>query len=258
MVKLSATGAHLWSKGMGSTGDDFGSGIAFDPSGNVVVTGSFNLGQPGPDPVNFGCGSLTSVGGNDIFVVKYAAGGSCLWLKQFGDSYQQNAYAVATDATGNILLTGAFFGTLNFGGSNLVNTNFLYSDIFVTKLNASGGHVWSKSMGSTSSDQGAGVAVDGGGNAVITGYFIGTVDFGGGPLTAGSGLTTFVAKYASANGAYQSSKAFPGTNSNRGNGVAVDGNGNVGVAGFFGGTVDFGQGALTSAGLDGFILMLAP
>jgi hypothetical protein len=258
IVKLSATGAHLWSKGMGSTGEDYGRGIAFDPSGNVVLTGSFNYGYPGPDQVNFGCGAMTSRGGDDIFVVKYAAGGSCLWSKQFGDNLQQTAYAVATDTNGNIFLTGGFFGTLNFGGSNLVNTNFLYSDIFVTKLNSSGSHVWSKSMGSTSSDQGAGVAVDGSGNAVITGYFLGTVNFGGGSLTAGSGLTTYVAKYAAADGGYLSSKAFPGSSSNRSNGVAVDRNGNIGVTGYFGGTVDFGQGALTSAGLDGFILLLGP
>jgi hypothetical protein len=259
VVKLSATGAHLWSKGMGGTGADYGRGIAFDPSGNVVVTGSFNYGQPGPDAVNFGCGAMTSVGGDDIFVVKYAAGGSCLWSRQFGDSYQQGAQAVATDASGNILLTGAYYGTLNLGGSNLVNTNFMYSDIFVAKLNSSGGHIWSKSIGNTSSDQGAGIAVDASGNAVITGYFLGTVDFGGGSLTAGWGLTTFVARYAAANGAYQSARVFPGNDSNQGNGVAVDRNGNVGVAGYLGGTVNFGQGGLTSAGgYDGFLLKLAP
>ena len=259
VVKLAATGAHLWSKGMGSTGPDYGRGVAFDPSGNVVVTGSFNYGSPGPDSVNFGCGAMTSVGGDDIFVVKYAPSGSCLWSRQFGDSYQQNAQAVATDASGNILLTGAFFGTLNFGGSNLVNTNFMFPDILIAKLNASGGHIWSKGIGSTSSDQGVGIAVDSSGNAVVAGFFLGTVEFGGGPLAAGWGVTTFVARYASANGAYQSARAFPGTDSNRANGVAVDRNGNVGVAGYFGGTVDFGQGGLTSAGgLDGFLLKLAP
>src|SRR4030095_10983425 len=89
VVKLAATGAHLWSKGMGSTGQDYGRGIAFAPSGNVVVTGSFNYGSPGPASVNFGCGAMTSVGGDDIFVVKYAPGGSGPGVRHVRANHQQ-------------------------------------------------------------------------------------------------------------------------------------------------------------------------
>jgi hypothetical protein len=250
--KLNSAGTHVWSKGMGGTTNESGRGIAFDPSGNVIVTGFFT------GAVNFGCSTLTSAGGDDIFLVKYSPTGACQWSKQFGDTYHQEAFAVAVDSSSNIILTGQFAGTLNFGGSNLVNTYYMSTDIFVAKLNSLGGHIWSKSFGALNSERGTGIAVDSTGNVVMTGWFLGTVDFGGGPLTGGSGLTTFVAKYSPL-GAHQWSKRFGGTDSNESYGLAVDSNGNLGVTGYFRSTVDFGQGALTSAGgQDGFLLKLAP
>jgi hypothetical protein len=250
--KLNSAGTHVWSKGMGGTTNESGRGIAFDPSGNVIVSGFFT------GAVNFGCSTLTSAGGDDIFLVKYSPTGACQWSKQFGDTYHQEAFAVAVDSSSNIILTGQFAGTLNFGGSNLVNTYYLSTDIFMAKLNSSGGHIWSKSFGALNSERGTGIAVDSTGNVVMTGWFLGTVDFGGGPLTGGSGLTTFVAKYSPL-GAHQWSKRFGGTDSNESYGLAVDSNGNLGVTGYFRSTVDFGQGALTSAGgQDGFLLKLAP
>ena len=250
VVKLSASGAHLWSKGLSGSEQDYGRGISFDSSGNVVVTGSFEA------TVDFGCGSLTSAGGDDIFVAKYSSTGGCVWLKRFGSSSQDFAAAIAADSSGNIVLTGNYKGTIDFGGGSLTSGP-TYPDIFVAKLSATGSQLWSKSFGSTSSDKGQGVAVDSSSNVILTGYFNGTVDFGGGPLTS-FGLSTFVAKY-SASGAHQWSKVFAGTNSNLGNGVATDRNGNVGVTGWFQGTVDFGQGSLSNAGgLEAFVAELAP
>ncbi|MBI2819399.1 MAG: hypothetical protein HYX73_05410, partial [Acidobacteria bacterium] len=55
-------------------------------------------------------------------------------------------------------------------------------------------HIWSRRFGSTSFDSGYGVAVDGNGNAVVTGAFNGTVDFGGGGLTSAGGGDIFVVK----------------------------------------------------------------
>jgi hypothetical protein len=249
VAKLSASGATLWAKGFGSTWYDMGRGIAFGTGGNVVVTGSFS------NTVDFGGGSLTSAGGDDIFVAKYAPDGAHLWSKRFGSLNSQYAIAVALDASDNIVMTGMFYGTLDFGGGPLTSAGS--TDIFLAKLDPTGAHLWSKRVGSTSSDLGNGVAVDSNGNVVITGDFFGTVDFGSGPLTS-TGLDTFVAKY-SASGANLWSKRFGGTSSTPGNGVATDRSGNVGVTGNFQGTVDFGGGPLTSAGgLEIFVLKLAP
>ena len=52
----------------------------------------------------------------DIYVAKLAGGsGSCLWAKRFGDGYDQSGNAVAVDGSGNVVLTGYFFSTVNFG-----------------------------------------------------------------------------------------------------------------------------------------------
>ena len=163
---------------------------------------------------------------------------------------------MAADFAGNIAITGPFKGTLNFGGSDLVNTYFVQPDIYVAELNASGGHVWSKSFGTLNSDQGRAVAVDTSGNVVITGYFLGTIDFGGGPITSSGGLNTFVAKY-SAGGAHLWSQRFTGSNQSWG--VATDRDGNVCVTGYFQGSMTTDQGSLSAVGgLDGFLYKRAP
>ncbi|HRF19895.1 MAG TPA: SBBP repeat-containing protein, partial [Chitinophagaceae bacterium] len=76
-----------------------------------------------------------------------------------------------------------------------------------------------------------------------TGYFDGTVDFdpGAGTATwtsAGASSDIFFAKY-DASGNYVYARGLGGTSTDIGNGIAVDGSGNVYVVGEFQGTVDF-------------------
>jgi len=249
-IPASAQGPdHLWSQRFGSTGlyYDVGSAVAVDGSGNVVVTGYFN------DTVDFGGGpALVSAGSNDIFVAKYNASGVHQWSQGFGSTGLDQGNAIAADGSGNVVVAGSFSGTVTFGGVNLVSAGF--ADIFVAKYNASGVYQWSQRFGSTSSDAVNAVAVDGSGNVVATGYFAGTVNFGGGPLVgAGVSYDIFVAKY-NASGAHLWSQRFGSTSNDHGYGVAVDGSGNVVVTGGFSGTVNFGGGNLVSAGLGDFFV----
>ena len=250
VAKLSPSGSHIWSKGFGGIDADYGNGIAVDASGNVAVVGRFT------STMDVGGGPLLCGGGNDAFVVMYAASGQHLWSKGLGNTSEQYAWSVAFESGGNVIMAGSFSGTIDFGGGILTN-NTLYPDIFVAKLSPSGAHIWSKKFGSTSSDQAYGVAVDGTGNVVITGYFIGPADFGGGPL-ASTGMDIFVAKY-SPSGNHLWSRSFGGSSSDIGNAVAIDGTGNVLLTGTFQSAIDFGTGQVTSAGaLDMFLVKLAP
>lgn len=115
-------------------------------------------------------------------------------------------------------------------------------------------HLWSKPFGSTLFDSGQAVAVDAAGNVFISGFFNGTVDFGGGPLVSAGVADIFLAKY-NARGEHQWSKRFGGTLDDRGTSIAIDASGNVALTGYFQGTINFGLGNLVSIG--GFDVFLA-
>ena len=132
-----------------------------------------------------------------------------------------------------------------------------FTNTVVAKLSPTGSCSWSKIFSASNAGQGRGIAVDNNNNILITGYFVGPVDFGGGPLSS-SGLNIFVAKY-SPSGAYIWAESFGGVSSDVGNAIDVDNSGNVLTTGYFQGTVDFGGGLLSShGGLDIFLVKLAP
>ena len=250
LVKYSASGQHLWSKRFGGAGNDTGMAVSTDSSGNVVIAGSFE------NAVDFGGGALTSAGMRDVFVAKYSSTGQHLWSKRFGGTGDEVGYGLAVDSAGDVVVSGKFQGSVSFGGATLTSAGG--DDIFLAKLSgATGAHSWSKSFGSTSGDVSLGVAVDANKNIAMTGYFTGSVDFGGGALSS-SGLDVFVAKYNSA-GTYMWSRRYGAFDTQIGNSVAMAATGEVSVTGYFATTIDFGTGLLTSAGsYDGFVASIGP
>jgi hypothetical protein len=239
VAKLNANGDHMWSKRFGDTNVQVVVGIATDNADNVIVTGYFT------GSVDFGGGALTSVGDWDIFMVKLDANGDHLWSKRFGDANNQMNVGIATDSADNVIVTGHFTGSVDFGGGVLTSAGNW--DIFVAKLDANGDHLWSKRFGNAS-EQGAGsVAVDSIGNVIVTGYFAGSVDLGGGALTSAGGDDIFVAKLDT-NGGHLWSERFGDANDQYGGNVAIDGTGNVLITGSIDGSTNFGDAPLQSAG----------
>jgi hypothetical protein len=191
LARYSSTGGYVWSMGMGGTLDDIAKSVAVDGGGNVIVTGNFASAS-----VNFGGGALTNTsgGGADIFLAKYSAAGAHVWSKQFGGtlSLAENAYDVATDAAGNILLTGSIVSSMNFGGGSLPSDGWY--DIFMAKFSGTGAHVWSKRTGAGS---GKGIGADRDGNVLTAGTFTGDsrVNFGGSDLLSPGGTDAFLVKF---------------------------------------------------------------
>lgn len=239
VAKYAPDGRHLWSKRLGGTSSDYAWAVAVDGSSNVLVAGDF------AGTADFGGGPLTSVGYDDIFLAKYDANGTHLWSKRLGGTGSDAAWSMAVDGSGNVLVTGAFEGTADFGGGPLVSAG--NTDIFVAKYSSGGTHLWSKRFGGTDYERAWAVAADGSGNVLLAGDFAGMADLGGGPLTSAGSDDVFVARY-DASGVHLWSKRFGGAGNERASAMAVDRSGSVLLAGEFLGTADFGGGPLTSAG----------
>ncbi len=239
IAKYSSTGTHLWSRRFGGTGNDQGMAIAVDSSGNVYVIGSFE----GTVDFGTGLGPVTSFGLRDIFLVKYSATGMPLWALRFGSTGDDVGYGLAIDSLGDLVMAGKFQGTVAVGSFSVTSAGG--DDVLVVKLTGST-PIWAKRFGGASGDQAIGLATDASRNVVVTGYFTGSVDFGGGALL-GAGLDVFLLRLTPA-GSYLSAKRFGSFDTQIGNAVAVSGAGAVCVTGYFANTIDLGSGITTSRG----------
>jgi beta-propeller repeat-containing protein len=244
LAKYSSTGLHQWSKKLSTatSGTDEGTALAADVNGNVIVGGSFY------QTSDFGGGPLTSAGGQDVFLAKYSSAGVHTWSRRIGGTTDDVVNRLTLDASGGPVAAGYFNGSADFGGGSLTSAGG--KDIFVARYTSAGAHVWSKQIGGSLDDIARGVAVDGGGNVVLTGNFASSsVNFGGGALVNSGGADIFLAKYDST-GAHVWSKRFGGSFSAAeiGTDVATDGAGNVLLTGSVVDTIDFGGGPLPSDG----------
>jgi len=240
-----------WSKRFGGVSDDQAARVAVDPQAAVIVAGIFY------GTTNLGGTPLTSAGDMDIFLLKLDSMGTHVWSKSFGDTTTDQAYGLATDASGNVILAGGFAASINFGGNTLYGSPG--GDLFLAKFAPNGTHVWSKSFGATQAPA-TRAATDAQGNIYVTGFAQGNVNFGGGLFSLGSMMHVYVAKFDS-NGNHVFSKVFGGSTTMYalGQGIGVDALGNVFVAGHYQGSISFGGPTLTSLGqTDIFLAKLDP
>jgi hypothetical protein len=239
VLKLNTSGAYQWHTFYGSDAGDGGNSIAIDGSGNLYVTGYSHGTWNGPGatpPLNPYSGSI------DILVLKLNASGAYQWHTFYGSTAGDDfGNSIAVDDIGNVYVTGSSSDPWNGPGAtpplNAYSTNI---SIFVLKLNTSGAYQWHTFYGSVASDDyGSGIAVDGSGNVYVTGNSDDTWNGPGAtpPLNAySSGVDIFLLKLDTS-GAYQW-HIFCGSvaGDEYGQGIAVDGSGNVYVTGFSGDT----------------------
>ena len=243
VTKLNATGSGLvYSTYLGGSFDDVGYGIAIDSSGNAYLTGFTTFTD---FPTTAGAFDITYNGGQyDAFVTKLNATGSGLVYSTYlgGSESHDIGFGIAIDSSGNAYVTGytisGDFPTTAGAFDTTYNGGF-GSDVFITKLNATGsGLVYSTYLGGSAQGQdiGRGITLDGSGNAYVTGYTLST-DF---PTTSGAFDTTynggahdvFITKLNATGSGLVYSTYLGGSFDDRGNGIAIDGSGNVYVTGY--------------------------
>ncbi len=101
------------------------------------------------------------------------------WANNIGGTQGETAYALATDASGNVIIAGYFNGTADFdpSGASSELTSAGLTDIYVAKYTSTGTLLWVKQFGGNDFDVAKAVAVDASGNVYVGGDFWGTADF---------------------------------------------------------------------------------
>jgi hypothetical protein len=202
-----------WTQVIASSQSETAYAVATDPSGNVVLAGS----------TQGSLGGAASAGGADLFVAKLDPTGATLWIRQLGTSVLDEAYAVATDAAGNVLVAGVTNGGLD-GNASLGS-----QDAVLLKFDPTGTKLWSRQFGTADPDYALGVASDADGNAFVAGVRRGAL--------GQSGDDGFLAKL-DANGAPLWTVQIRTPSEDWARAVATDGAGNAFVCGYTTGSLD--------------------
>jgi hypothetical protein len=252
VAKLDTNGGYVWDATYGDAATQRATDVAIDAQGHVIIVGE----MAGAVSFDGGTTTLTSAGGIDVFVVELDGAGAHVWSAVYGGAGTDRATGVAVDGN-ELVVTGSFATSIDFGGGALTSAGG--DDIFIARLDDSGGELWSRGFGGSGTDVGNGVGIDGAGNAVITGSFEGGVDFGGGQLNAAGSRDVFVARFDLA-GNHLISDNYGTNSSQQGLDIEADPSGAMVLVGNYLGNVNFGDGGLGSSGAtpDGFIVKLAP
>jgi hypothetical protein len=168
VTEVSPTGALLYCTYLGGALNDYGTGIAVDASGNVILSGyTFSTDFPTQQAFQSGL-----AGGSDLFISKFAPGSTALLFSTYlGGASIDRSWAMTTDANGSIYLTGDT-QSLNFPVTpNAYQPALTGTDNpFLTKIDSTGSTlVFSTYLGGGSTGMASAIAVDAAGNSYLTG-----------------------------------------------------------------------------------------
>ena len=200
IVKLNPLGDFVWVRSMGGTNYDHCRSITADAFGHIYATGKYrDVSDFDPSGLVY---NLTSNGGKDMFILKLDTSGNFIWAKSVGAGAGEEGYAVITDTSGNVYITGTYQYTVDFDPGpaiyNLTSGSLVgYSDLFILKLDWNGNFVWAKSVGGLTNEfVFESIAIGASSNVCIAGHYDGTIDLDPGPatfnLTSNGGIDLFV------------------------------------------------------------------
>jgi hypothetical protein len=260
IAKLDPAGQPLWGISLGGDPVDLGSLspvclLATGNDGGIHVAGTFTgtvrLGE-----------NLGAVGDQDVFVAKLDSTGQPLWGHAAGmTSGEQLAGGLAVSNAGFSVLSGHVRGQAQFDAQTTLLSDGPEPDAFLAVYNDSGNLHWARRYGSKAEDHGGAVAFDDSANILFTGQFRGSMSFGADDALDNNNAVSsnddiFLATITLA-GDPLSSAAFGKDGDQVATSVAATAGGDVLLAGWFRGIVDFGGGDLDALlGDDMFVARL--
>jgi len=204
LAKLDGSGNHLWTKTLGGTGHDRGASVVEVSDGGLVVAGVTD---------SYGAGYA------DLLLVKLDGSGNHLWTKTLGGTGHDRGASVVEVSDGGLVVTGH---TYSYGAG--------YADLLLVKLDGSGNHLWTKTLGGTGHDWGISVVEVSDGGLVVAGV----------TYSYGAGDEDLLLAKLDGSGNHLWTKTLGGTNWDRGYSVVEVSDGGLVVAG---GTESYGAGS---------------
>lgn len=252
VVKLRPDGTETWSRLLIISGNPVIAGIAATPDGGAAIAGQLN------GTMDFGGGVLTS-DGIDAFVVKLDEAGAVAWQRTFGDRFEQEASDVRVATNGDILIIGSNFGSIDFGGGPIRSNGA--SDVFLARLDAAGGHIWSRGYGQGAAQNGLRLAMGRDGRIALVCYIVaGSIDFGGGPVIP-HGRGDIAMASLDANAGHIWTRIIGSDQFETASDIAMDDSNDVFVSGSFSRSLDAGGGIMEDilgASSTGFVASYDP
>ena len=154
LTKYDSSGNLLWTRLIGTAGDDSSSGIVIDKSQNIYISGY----------VTGGLSGNTQLGGSDAVILKYDSSGNQIWSRQIGGTNDDVFSDIVIDSENSLILTGSSNSSTLDG-----NTNAGGYDILLAKYDTSGQKLLVKLYGTANNDYGFSVATGLNKNIYISG-----------------------------------------------------------------------------------------
>ena len=178
-----------------------------------------------------------------------------LWSRSYGSpDASVKPSDISIDSSNNILLSGTYDGTIDFGDGFLISGT---TNIFLAKFNSDATQIlWS--VGFDDGQSGttlmpSGSVSDSSGNTYLTGYFRFQTDFGGFSLTPVSGFDMFLVKF-DPTGTILWAKKYGSFGNEEPKSIATNSNDEIIVGGQFVGSSNLGGSNLSNNGADDIFL----
>ncbi|MEO5800312.1 MAG: hypothetical protein ABIS00_12820 [Gemmatimonadales bacterium] len=260
IAKYWTDGSLAWVLSFGGVGADIPYDVKVMPNGTSYVVGYQSGGALCSGKV------IPNAGGRDAFIARISPAGVCEWALGIGGTLDDEARNLTVEPNGDIVVTGAFRGSVDFdaGGGATVLVSRGGSDVFVARYSAAGAFQQVVQFGGIDDDAGSAIARTSEGDLIVGGEFRASATFGSAlapVVLVSAGVSDyFVTRLATGLGLQWAIRGGgTGTDLIGTGGIIADPNGTILVTGLFSDVADVDPGPstvlLTSQGLSDIFLV---
>ncbi len=143
VIRIDSSGDTLWTRTIGSTGDEQGRMVKNADDGGFIIVGTTS---------SYGNGE------NDVYLVKLDSVGDTVWTRTFGGTLDDSAYAISRVTEGGYIIAGY---THSFGAGG--------GDAYLIRTDDNGDTIWTRTFGGDSFDVARSVVETDEGNFLVVG-----------------------------------------------------------------------------------------